>query len=111
MSETSGGDFGAGSMQEAGRKMHAHVDEAEARRPSSQSSGEEPPRTDRTKQLLLACLMLAAVVAGAVFLFTRSEAMSPLEVCRANGDHYAGGNTCCKPGSPLLDRDCYQAGE
>ena len=106
---TDHGGMGAGSIQEAGRKMQAHVDEAEARR--SREPRGEPPGVGRSRQLLLAALVLAAVVAGAVFIFMQSETRSPLEVCRANGDHYVGGNSCCKPGSPLLDRDCYQAVE
>jgi hypothetical protein len=112
MSDMGGGGIGAGNMQEAGRKMQAHVDEAEARRRDpSRGPHHEPPQSNRSSQRLLMCFVVAIVVAGAIFLFTRPESMSPLEVCRANGDHYVGENRCCKPGSPLVDRDCYQAVE
>lgn len=46
MSDVSGGGIGAGSMQEAGRKMQAHVNEAEARRRSSKEPQHEPPKRD-----------------------------------------------------------------
>ena len=41
-----GGGIGDGSMQEAGRKMQAHVDEAEARRRSSKGPHHERPKRD-----------------------------------------------------------------
>ena len=110
MSESmGGGGIGEGNMQEAGRKMQAHVDESEARR--KKGSHGKPPDTGRSRQLLLGLLLVVLVILGAVFLFTRSDDLSPLEVCRANGDEYAGANTCCKPGASLAGPDCYRAVE
>lgn len=48
-----GGGIGAGSMQEAGRKMQAHVNEAEARRGSSKGPYHEPPKRDGFLKKLL----------------------------------------------------------
>ena len=40
------GGIGSGGMQEAGRKMQAHVNEAEARRGSSKTPQHQPPKRD-----------------------------------------------------------------
>lgn len=49
-----GGGIGAGGMQEAGRKMQAHVNEAEARRRSSgRDPHHEPPKRDGFFQKLM----------------------------------------------------------
>lgn len=56
MSDMSGLGIGAGTMHEAGRKMQAHVDDAEARRRSSGGPQHEPPRRDGFFKRLLARL-------------------------------------------------------
>jgi hypothetical protein len=52
----SGLGIGAGSMQEAGRKMQAQVNEAEARRGRPGGPHHEPPRKDGLLKRLLAKL-------------------------------------------------------
>lgn len=86
------GGIGAGSMQEAGRKMQAHVNEGEARRRgSSKDAHHEPSSThDLARRALVAAVVMAALVALVVFL-----AVTPND-CYTRDFSLQGGERICE---------------